>query len=1264
MSASALGPNLISLQTKPAELVGLSGNLLEHAERSCEECNFEKAHFHCESCGQHLCRSCNISIHNKGKRASHCTQELSTILEALKIEDLFLVSLNSLRNDVEVPLSSPDFGARLIEFISTQYEDKKLERHHSLIYVYYNSQDMSSEDELTTLHTHLKQFKNYALVDIQKLQTLKEVQDTKINESQRYSTDEATILLAKSLITLSRGRFVRRVFIYDNECSFELCTILVVDLLPYGNETAEKTPQFFFVSHREGELQDKQLQFKELTDKEYMQFMNGTKPRERLNSSNETAEPKESTPNMSEGFTDEAGEERIHPEHEHDHDQDDSSYSNAEVHTESTRKTNEDNSATHFILNAPCIGLPEKAGATGDIFASNYYTNQSFEQAFNQHQHPIKNTPFDLEKHTDLPHLKLFEREDSPNSDQTTPTNIHSHNQNTMNVSPSPGSNLIRQNLKDQEVDGSLKLSHFLQAELRKLAVEGELIILKEHLIPLISDTITKEFNKKPEHVLEKADQAGIIHITVRKFADNQPFTYIGLKLDTITIESLGWVAKSIKRDEMAPTEKLILSRIKECFALKLDPNVWKLLLDMLLSAPNAAGKELTNKDNAVLIHPLRVTRMNDPSTGAETHAIYIRGEEWPSADLGEVDYSLESWKVFLKFLNDFFREEEEAQPRSQPDTYQHHHHQHHHHHNSQYQHHQHRYTGHYNKYEKQVLIPKEGKAIPGGRYGCAQFIKACGAETLRKESLGKLNLYVQEAINLGILRYQRTLLVKNAQGPMISPDLQDVGISVIPQDTFSEKKRTQLKRIKDALIEILAENPKGLSLAQIPQYLRRKLSFSFNLQELGFPKLKNLLTTMTDDIKIELSGTNHSFASLKNPEKYSHLPRRHTRAHNQQFYHSEGAHAQQELFGYSISNPSQQNTYQEKLRLEELDNNIGAKQYIKKFNTVTPSTQGMRVGKMMNRKNVSNFDDYLNKVRHYVQEILVKSNSGLDIDQLHRCLSYKLGTNFDFRWFSSHSFSEFLIQYADDIADIEVRKSPFGIQTASYIIHPKHTHFGPPGIMHNYQQQPMSQPQPTHPPMMQQMGSYYPSNTSQYSYGNPHLADIQKQQPLVSLPHNPVGQTKQYSNFSPFALYTSQERQSDLFQRQDDKPSMQNKGLSVLDQSLSSISNTNLNITTNPGSRLSETNEDSHINKLVDDLLDENDDIGHPSFLEKEEYGNLNTNWGSFSTTRRQQLSDKDQNKTASVGLRQDPSSKCFDTENKDYSGQEENKRRFEHVM
>jgi hypothetical protein len=76
---------------------------------------------------------------------------------------------------------------------------------------------------------------------------------------------------------------------------------------------------------------------------------------------------------------------------------------------------------------------------------------------------------------------------------------------------------------------------------------------------------------------------------------------------------------------------------------------------------------------------------------------------------------------------------------------------------------------------------------------------------------------------------------------------------------------------VKNALIEILAESKTGMSLAQLPLYLRRKLPFPLDLNELGFPKLKDLILSMSDQIKLELRGHNHPFAYLIRSGRYVH---------------------------------------------------------------------------------------------------------------------------------------------------------------------------------------------------------------------------------------------------------------------------------------------------------------------------------------------------------------------------------------------------------
>jgi hypothetical protein len=64
------------------------------------------------------------------------------------------------------------------------------------------------------------------------------------------------------------------------------------------------------------------------------------------------------------------------------------------------------------------------------------------------------------------------------------------------------------------------------------------------------------------------------------------------------------------------------------------------------------------------------------------------------------------------------------------------------------------------NKSQSDFDIIDDGRAIPGGRYGCAQFVKVCGQQNLRSQSLGRLAALVQKCIKDDHMRYQKTLLV------------------------------------------------------------------------------------------------------------------------------------------------------------------------------------------------------------------------------------------------------------------------------------------------------------------------------------------------------------------------------------------------------------------------------------------------------------------------------------------------------------------------
>lgn len=68
---------------------------------------------------------------------------------------------------------------------------------------------------------------------------------------------------------------------------------------------------------------------------------------------------------------------------------------------------------------------------------------------------------------------------------------------------------------------------------------------------------------------------------------------------------------------------------------------------------------------------------------------------------------------------------------------------------------------------------------------------------------------------------------------------------------------------VRKSILDILSEHAEGVSLAQLPLYLQRKMQDSIDIASLGFPKLKDLILTMNDKIKLELKSHNHPIASL-----------------------------------------------------------------------------------------------------------------------------------------------------------------------------------------------------------------------------------------------------------------------------------------------------------------------------------------------------------------------------------------------------------------
>lgn len=99
---------------------------------------------------------------------------------------------------------------------------------------------------------------------------------------------------------------------------------------------------------------------------------------------------------------------------------------------------------------------------------------------------------------------------------------------------------------------------------LRELAEKGILMIRREKAEEFIQDPdISRHF--------------------VRNIGEKE-IQYVAYIIDFLSVECLTWVIESIKEDKMTPNEKLIQSRLKESFDLKVSIKLWDSIVKYLQS--------------------------------------------------------------------------------------------------------------------------------------------------------------------------------------------------------------------------------------------------------------------------------------------------------------------------------------------------------------------------------------------------------------------------------------------------------------------------------------------------------------------------------------------------------------------------------------------------------------------------------------------------------------------------------------------------------
>ena len=97
-------------------------------------------------------------------------------------------------------------------------------------------------------------------------------------------------------------------------------------------------------------------------------------------------------------------------------------------------------------------------------------------------------------------------------------------------------------------------------------------------LLTLKTEYLCQSYTKQ---VVEKALNNNYLRYTNKEFNENK-MSFISLTIQDMSYESLSWVLRCIQRDRITPTEKIILSRIKEIFAIKILKEHWNIILQQI----------------------------------------------------------------------------------------------------------------------------------------------------------------------------------------------------------------------------------------------------------------------------------------------------------------------------------------------------------------------------------------------------------------------------------------------------------------------------------------------------------------------------------------------------------------------------------------------------------------------------------------------------------------------------------------------------------
>lgn len=516
----------------------------------------------------------------------------------------------------------------------------------------------------------------------------------------------------------------------------------------------------------------------------------------------------------------------------------------------------------------------------------------------------------------------------------------------------------------------------FIQEQLLQEASVGILHVDVEKLVPLLAAEY-KISTQKALCWLEKQSEVGTWNINVRSFETNAESRLVTMNLKHISVQAIIWIILSIKNDCMQPTETLVHSRFKECFNIKIGIKDWKVFVEEVASNQKLAKKMNRYKD---LLGEIEV------QTSVEGSVLFtLKNESWPYEDLIKPSPSSLEYTDFLSFISEYLSDT----PLKPNDDF---------------------YTScdrqaglsrcnqglmkkkscsSANSFYSELNAGKEStekRSVRGGKYGCAIMVKHCGSNFLKSLSVGHIIALISLALQQQVIIHHKTLIIKNTQKKEQSCSLRDETI----------------KKVQDVVIEILTENNKrGVTLAQLPFFLSRKLGKTFNFEELGFPKLKNFLVTLEEKILLEKSHNNHIKLYLRGYEPADP---------SKQYFEPQ-----------ELSGELRDRTASEKLNDVEYSSIVEKKQGSLKPNPFEVKTKKInQIDHTDHKKSYSTYQQYFQSVEAELVSILNRYRCGIELTRLEKLLTtYKY--NSSFARDKKEEFQDFLINNFDQYLQIIV---------------------------------------------------------------------------------------------------------------------------------------------------------------------------------------------------------------------------------------------------